>query len=341
MRDLVYYPGFEILDESWLKFALLYIDCIHPIIPESGMSYLGEKTKHVMRETDLINPYSPQYHEGEVASKNSLYHFERYLKNPERYVSTKGFKSKGDNLIIPFRAKNMLNKWKDVSSQNYTIFSEKYSWVFEQFCLENKLAHHSEEGLQISEELAYVYMSLLADEIAKLHGYDAITDKRPYNELLLSEEKRRHNQRAIKSAENIIKLSIPRNLEDIPLEKIISLRNDETFSKARKAYVKELSNFLDNNRDNNVDNISNEALLNCAEEMWNIILKVTSVVASLGVFSMTGMDFARGAAVGVFFTTVLKEIVMDGDRIHNSRISMNRIKNKIIAKRYLAEIEKL
>ena len=33
MKELLYYPGFEVKDETWLKFALLYLDHISPIIP--------------------------------------------------------------------------------------------------------------------------------------------------------------------------------------------------------------------------------------------------------------------------------------------------------------------
>ena len=36
MEELIYYPGFEVSNEDWLKFALLYLDKLNPIIPESG-----------------------------------------------------------------------------------------------------------------------------------------------------------------------------------------------------------------------------------------------------------------------------------------------------------------
>lgn len=33
MRDMIYFPGFEVKNENWLKFALLYFDTLRPIIP--------------------------------------------------------------------------------------------------------------------------------------------------------------------------------------------------------------------------------------------------------------------------------------------------------------------
>ena len=32
MKGMIYYPGFEVKDETWLKFALLYLDRIRPIV---------------------------------------------------------------------------------------------------------------------------------------------------------------------------------------------------------------------------------------------------------------------------------------------------------------------
>jgi hypothetical protein len=36
LKKLIYYPSFEAEDINWLKFALLYIDVLKPIIPRSG-----------------------------------------------------------------------------------------------------------------------------------------------------------------------------------------------------------------------------------------------------------------------------------------------------------------
>lgn len=59
MERLIYYPSFETYDNCWLKFALLYLDSLHPIIPEQGMCFLGEDFRRIIAETDLVRPYSP------------------------------------------------------------------------------------------------------------------------------------------------------------------------------------------------------------------------------------------------------------------------------------------
>ena len=56
MHRLLYYPHFEIQDQNFLKFALLYIDEIRTIIPEIARETLGDPMKNILKNTDLINP---------------------------------------------------------------------------------------------------------------------------------------------------------------------------------------------------------------------------------------------------------------------------------------------
>jgi hypothetical protein len=41
MKKVIYYPTFETHNSEWLKFALLYINELKPIVPESGERYLS------------------------------------------------------------------------------------------------------------------------------------------------------------------------------------------------------------------------------------------------------------------------------------------------------------
>src|SRR5436853_588756 len=64
MQEFIYYPGFEVRDVNWLKFALLYLDKLDPIIPESGDEHLTEQYRRIMSETDLIEVHRPSLDEG-------------------------------------------------------------------------------------------------------------------------------------------------------------------------------------------------------------------------------------------------------------------------------------
>lgn len=87
MKDLVYFPYFEPVNEEWLKFSLLYLNEFQPIIPHSRESEVSDNYKRIMSETDLIKPYFPEYILGENAGRRTIEELEKILTNPDRYMS--------------------------------------------------------------------------------------------------------------------------------------------------------------------------------------------------------------------------------------------------------------
>ena len=85
MDELIYYPGFEIEDADWAKFALLYLGKLHPIIPESADFHSSVSFWRLRHETDLIHPHRPEYAEGERATWDALDQAEKILRHPQRY----------------------------------------------------------------------------------------------------------------------------------------------------------------------------------------------------------------------------------------------------------------
>lgn len=83
MHKLLYYPNFEIQDQNFLKFALLYIDEISPIIPENARESLSKPMRDILRNTELINLYSPNYENGYLASVAAI----KYLNNSRIFVN--------------------------------------------------------------------------------------------------------------------------------------------------------------------------------------------------------------------------------------------------------------
>lgn len=68
MKELLYYPGFEIKNETWLKFALLYLDHISPIIPYINAS-----------EKDYLTPTFATVYKGNII-KNLIMDCQSYTK---------------------------------------------------------------------------------------------------------------------------------------------------------------------------------------------------------------------------------------------------------------------
>ncbi len=85
MNELIYYPGFEVTQIDWLKFALLYIDKLCPIIPMAGDSHLSDVSKRIIADTDLINIHRPDMDEGSKATLDALEYVDKILRTPQRY----------------------------------------------------------------------------------------------------------------------------------------------------------------------------------------------------------------------------------------------------------------
>ena len=135
MHKLLYYPNFEIQDQNFLKFALLYIDEISPIIPENARESLSKPMRDILRNTELINLYSPNYENGYLASVAAI----KYLNN------SRIFNQYGDGIQNNQR-----------TPYNYTLYADKYTYEFENYCLENGLGKRCHEGILLNEDVIMV-----------------------------------------------------------------------------------------------------------------------------------------------------------------------------------------
>lgn len=230
MRRLLYYPWFEVHDENWLKFALLYVKELNLIIPSSGDKHLSSLFGKINNETNLFSKYRPSPDEGYSAGLDAMDLIEKIFEKPDRYY--KVFQNK------------FLDVWKEPNSFTYTLFEEKYSYESQKFCLDNKVAKRCDEGIKLPSQLAGIYMSLLANVISDLKSIAAITD----NEVLdrISMLLRMTNTDVAQRTEviqGIINLQLPKNISEIDINKIIKLRNSKYYMKKLDAFHKELDRY--------------------------------------------------------------------------------------------------
>ncbi len=161
MKNLIYYPGFEVKDVDWLKFALLYVDALNPIIPKSGDKYLSDLHKKLQSETDFIVTHRPNNFEGLRATLDAIEEVEKVLKDPHSYSQI-------------FDRPDFLDSWKLPANHQYELFEEKYTDAWEAFCVENSLGTPTDEGIKVHMELGFVFMSLLAQTIAESRSVSPI-----------------------------------------------------------------------------------------------------------------------------------------------------------------------
>lgn len=312
MKNLLYYPYFEVKNINWLKFALLYFDDLRPVIPDMPYNqrrYLSDDFLRIMDETDLIKIYAPEYEEGSSASMLACEEFDNYLRTPRRYSEAFmcGYKNSNENSID--------KKWRNPKFQDCILFNGKYSNNFYDYCIENNIATPCDEGIKISSDLAFVYMSFLADIISKNNGFEMITDIQKYNTLLLKNDKilSKETERNLKIAQNNIEFNIPMGIDKIDLEVFIELRKRRDFNDCRKAYMQEIRNLIEA-KEKYDEGYSLEKHLSTKKDFFAICESLFNLISSINVIT--------------FDTTEIRDTIK----------AMPTLKSRHLARRYLATL---
>ena len=233
MKSVIYYPSFEVQDHDWLKFALLYIERLKPIIPESADCLLSDDFREVTDESDLIEKYRPSQVEGRNATLDAIELIERILRYPNDYRDV-------------FEDTDYIEKWKHKNDQDFTLFQEKYSEPWKKFCLENHLGKENDYGIAVSHDLANTYMTILAQCISDSQGVSSITDCANMDRFsILARAATKQDTVVASAAKTIIEIELPSHLRDIDIRTIYNLRSREDFKEKQRAFHTELSAMLD------------------------------------------------------------------------------------------------
>ncbi len=213
MEPLIYYPNFEPPSEIWLKFSLLYFENFKPIVPHNRRHLLSDDFRRINAETDLVELYSPDYEEGYRASLNAIDEAEKILANT--YSRSPLF-----NRI------NLHRAWQDPGSWNFEICREKFSDDWADYCEGKNIDRRTNDGILLPEELAFLFMTYLAREIAFKETAAIITDSNRFDNFTnYTRSTTPTVERRTKFAKGIVNLLVPQNLASIPFQRLIEFRN--------------------------------------------------------------------------------------------------------------------
>ena len=327
MNELIYYPTFEVIDPQWLKFALLYLDKLDPIIPTAGDGYFSDQFRRVLGETDLIDIHRPSYAEGSSATRDALEHVEKILKHPERYC----------DIFKP----NFIKDWQAPHKQTARLFQDKYSDLWERFCLENRLGRKTNTGLALSEDVALLYMTLLAQVIADGRGVSPITDNRQLDRFAIFTRRPQTVEPAnMKTAQAVIRLELPADLSDISLTNVINQRNRPGFKDRRRAFHHELNEFMSNTEHGTSPGHFGESLGNSWTDFKEDILKLGAgvTVFTLGIWIALGSGQIETLKGAQQLAGGLSLSLGSGIAIRNT---WNHTKTKRFTRKYLADLRKM
>lgn len=337
MKEFIYYPGFEVRNQNWLKFALLFLDKLDPIIPYSGDKVLTDQWRRILNETDLIkinrpksdkNSKYPKFDEGYAATLDAIDQMEKIFKHPERYK-------------FIFNTPNIVELWKNSENQTWTLFEEKYSEEWKNYCKDNKIVNYSSHGLMLPREVCLIYMTILAQCIADSKGISPITDYKSLDKFsIFTRQSTKKEKDTIEISQQIINLSLPKNLNELSLKTIINLRKKGSFKKRQTAFQDELSKFISNvENGKNVEEFPDSLGSTWSDLRGDILGIGTGVAAfSLGIwvfFLSSGIGLpaalekvAGGISIAVGATATIKK-------------TWKHTENKRLSRKYLADLGNL
>ena len=242
MASLIYYPGFSVEDERWLKYALLYLDEISPIVPNEvkWQMRLNDMTALVQSETDLLRTCNPNWRELMDSAQIATDLLKRYLDSPDMLA----YALTGVPSIQ--LGKSILNSWKQPADHNTQLFNGKFAHSLYVLCDEHEFCHRNDEGIMIPSQLANIYMSILANEIARERDQDIITDNTECNRWIISHETkvRMSVHSHFDVAQSEIDCYLPCELDAIPISRIIQVRNNRDFRALRRAFSHEVERVI-------------------------------------------------------------------------------------------------
>ena len=295
-----------------------------------------------MNNTDLINPYRPQYEEGICASTLACEEFSHYLEHPELYKPYFSMKSSRKSS----RHEDLKTVWESRARHTCKLFEGKYSSVFFDFCIKNRIATPCDEGIQLPQDLAFIYMSFLADIISKNNELEMFTDVSKYNTLLLKNDKimSAASNMQLSLVKNNIELLIPQGLKDIPLRSIIELRNQSGFTQSRKAYMQEVGKLIEA-KEVRMYNYSHKELLSRQSDFIGLCGKSFDMIASTTVFIASILPTTNGSISNFDFATAIAASFNELRSINSTFRELpdfiSGLKNKHLARKYVATINNL
>ncbi|ELI6423897.1 hypothetical protein RRM51_003338 [Aeromonas veronii] len=230
MKTYIYYPGMEVRDELWLKFALLYLERLAFVFTVSEKSGLTALLDTLQQQTDLL------------AERPDAAFFAATTPQLESQIS---------GLVAPdfvrhkvFGNKELIGRWRQEA--NHDCFCPEQAGLerLHGFCLTHGFATRDEGGIRMARRFANLISMRLAREWALANDGALITDHDYLDRLLHLLESRYHNRGGQDCFHLEIPLQVPTHLADIPFAELIALRGRSGFRQQLAEFHLALDNLL-------------------------------------------------------------------------------------------------
>lgn len=230
MKTYIYYPGMEVRDELWLKFALLYLERLAFVFTVSEKSGLTALQQTLEQETDLL------------AERPDAAFFATITPQLESQLS---------GLLAPdfvrhkvFGNKELVTRWRQ--GANHDCFCPDQAGLerLHGFCLSHGFASRDQGGIRMARRFANLLSMRLAREWALANDGALITDHDYLDRLLHLLESRYHNRGGQDCFHLEIPLQVPTHLGEISFAELIALRGRSGFRQQLAEFHLALDNLL-------------------------------------------------------------------------------------------------
>ncbi|MBS4694418.1 hypothetical protein J4G65_02820 [Aeromonas allosaccharophila] len=230
MKTYIYYPGMEVRDELWLKFALLYLERLAFVFTVSEKSGLTTLLDALQQQTDLL------------AERPQSAFFAAITPQLESQIS---------GLVAPdfvrhkvFGNKELIGRWRQGANHDCFCPAQAGLARLHGFCLTHGFATRDEGGIRMARRFANLLSMRLAREWALANDGALITDHDYLDRLLHLLESRYHNRGGQDCFHLEIPLQVPTHLADIPFAELIALRGRSGFRQQLAEFHQALDSLL-------------------------------------------------------------------------------------------------
>ena len=230
MKTYIYYPGMEVRDELWLKFALVYLERLAFVFTVSEKSGLTALLDTLRQQSDLLaEPPEPAF-------------FAAITPQIESQIT---------GLVAPdfvrhkvFGNKELITRWRLIPNHDCFCPAQAGLERLHGFCLTQGFATQDEGGIRMARRFANLLSMRLAREWALANEGALITDHDYLDRLLHLLESRYHNRGGQDCFHLEIPLQVPTHLADISFAELIALRGRSGFRQQLAAFHQALDALL-------------------------------------------------------------------------------------------------
>ena len=244
----LYYPHINLTNKNWVKHALLFWDNISRIVPQSVEPSDGEDIIKIKYESGFIKDYRPERWD----TSHAFQEFTRELRpiiESDHFFHDRFFERERHrrNYERDYHDRRRFFSEMVQTSGTY-IHVEKMEPRLKEYLFELGLAvpgqYEWEDWVKIDNEIGLLYMTYFAKSISKNKSLPIVTDvEQSFSASLYFESPINsdyNNQFEYKLGNLLIETIVPKNINDVPLDKILDIRRK--YDGERTAFFNEVSN---------------------------------------------------------------------------------------------------